>query len=280
MVLYIDVLVIINFIADYMLLLVTAKICAVYAPRWRLGLAAAAGAGYAAAAELAGGFLALTAMRIAAGLALVFIAFGAAKSYARLSLVFFAVSAGFAGAVFAASYTFGVNAVAGLLSSPTVFVLAAVFVLSYAVFSLVFSRTGREGGGTVSVTLRLGSRSAAFTALRDTGNSLSDPLTGKRVLVADMDKLSVLFPEEVRAELRGKRDMDPVELAARLNECSCGCVFRLVPYRAVGNGCGLLPAFKPDGILIDGRENGNYIVAMSPNEIGDGGAYSALIGAA
>ena len=45
--------------------------------------------------------------------------------------------------------------------------------------------------------------------------------------------------------------------------------FRLIPYTAVG-ASGLLPVFRPDGLLVDGREEKELLVAVSPSAAGEG----------
>ena len=49
-------------------------------------------------------------------------------------------------------------------------------------------------------------------------------------------------------------------------------------YSSLGEG--ILAAFKPEKLVIDGKINDTYIVAISPNEVGDGAGYTALMGAA
>ena len=44
---------------------------------------------------------------------------------------------------------------------------------------------------------------------------------------------------------------------------------RLIPFSALG-GSGLLPVFKPDSLLIDGREDRDRLVAISPKAAGAG----------
>ena len=101
-----------------------------------------------------------------------------------------------------------------------------------------------------------------LTALRDTGNSLRDPITGKPVLIVGADiaeKLTGLSPAALR---------DPVRTMGSLPG------LRLIPYRTVGN-TGFLLALRIPSVKIGNRQ-GSALVAFSPHILGSG--YQALTG--
>lgn len=56
--------------------------------------------------------------------------------------------------------------------------------------------------------------------------------------------------------------------------------FRLLPYRAVGVGSGMLLALKADAVKVGKTDYGSILVALSPTPVSDGGGYQALIGTA
>jgi hypothetical protein len=41
----------------------------------------------------------------------------------------------------------------------------------------------------------------------------------------------------------------------------------------------MLLAFKPDEIVIDGKNTAGMLLALSPNHVSENGTYSALLGA-
>ena len=131
-----------------------------------------------------------------------------------------------------------------------------------------------RGGELVRLELGLGGRSLSCTALRDSGNTLSDPLTGEPVLVARWQLAARLLPELglTRAQFE-----DPAALALRLAAARPGLRVRLIPYRAVGTDGGLLAALPLDRITEDGRPSPARLAAFSPTELSDGGAYEALL---
>ena len=101
------------------------------------------------------------------------------------------------------------------------------------------------------------------TALCDTGNMLSDPLTGRSVLV-------------VSSEVAHKLGVGKTQLDDPVGTVSNYPGYRLIPYHGVGGG-GLLLAKKYNNVRI-GDKTERVLVAFSPNEIGKGYGFQALIG--
>ena len=279
-VIYADTLFFFNLIINYVLLLVTAKICHSPARRLRFAAAAAFGAAYAVAVlypSLA--FLSSWAVKLAAGVAVALIAFGGQRAFIRQVLVFLAVTAAFGGAVFAGSLLFG--GTGRLSSSAVVRVLLPVFVISYAVLTLLFrlAARGRGPGGVVPLAVRSGSREIRLRALRDTGNSLVDPLTGRPVAIVGLNDIAPLFDTTVRRIVEQLRHASAVEVFEKLGREGFGSRFRLVPYSAVGVTGGMLLTYRPDAVEIGGKLSRGALLAVSPNSVSDSLSYAALVGA-
>ena len=139
---------------------------------------------------------------------------------------------------------------------------AAVLVLCFLGF-----RGGAASQELVEVELAKGEKSTALLALRDTGNTLRDPVTGQSVLVADHRSAAALLG------LTRQQLLSPVETVAS------GVVpgLRLIPYRAVGCAGGMLVAIRLDQVRI-GKWRGSTLVAFTPDGLGGNGAYRALTG--
>ena len=143
-------------------------------------------------------------------------------------------------------------------------VLAAAGVWCMCVFGFRGKVKGRE---FVTVNLSYGGRRRSLIALRDTGNTLKDPITGEAVLVAGADvanKLLGLTKEQLSA---------PIETVEK------GIIsgLRLIPYRAVGQPHGMLLAARMDEVMI-GKEKTGTLVAFAPQELGRNEGYQALTG--
>jgi stage II sporulation protein GA (sporulation sigma-E factor processing peptidase) len=290
-VVYVDSLFLINIVINYILLLVTAKICGAVTPRLRLLGGAALGALYAVAAVLPlPVFFVNLLIKIAVGILMVLIAFGGQARLLRLILVFFAVSAAFGGAVMASSLISGGSGIGEVRLSVSLKILILAFAVAYAILTLVFKRAARRrnhpggynrpgGSSIVALELRHGGRVIHMRALRDTGNALTDPLTGRPVIVAGVNDIRPLLAPETQRAVAGLRCKDAVGVMEELAGVDSTMRFHLIPYSAVGIAGGMLLAFKPDGILVDGKNKTGMLLALSPNSVSESGAYTALLGA-
>lgn len=265
-IIYIDRLFLLNLILDYLLLLCSARVCGVRLRRMRYFLSALFGAGFAAASIFpALSFLSLWPLKLAAGALMALIAYGSEERLLRCCLVFFAVSALFGGAVWAISLQSGGSGYSRLYIPVSMPVLVLSFGVIYALLSLVFRRSIKNADVSVSeVHLEFMGKSAELRALHDSGNSLFDPMTGSSVLIGSADTFSPLFPEFVEKF----KSPDCTEI---LTMPQFEGRLRLIPYSAVGTGSGLLAAFRPDRICVDGRERGDIIAAVSPTPVGGDG---------
>ena len=120
---------------------------------------------------------------------------------------------------------------------------------------------GTLGRHLVPVELALDGKRVHLTALLDTGNTLTDPLTGAKILVAG--------PEAARALL----GLGEEALRDPAGHFRTG--MRLIPCATVG-GQGLLLAVRCDAVRINGRSAGRW-VAFTPERF-PAGEYQALTG--
>ena len=282
-VVYIDALFLLNFVVDYLLLLCAGRLAGEVLHRGRLALGAALAGAYAAAVFLPGmGFLLHPLCKLAAAVLALLIGYGGSRRLLRVTLVFFAVSAAFAGGILALELLGG----RGLTLENGVFSSAMdlrLILLSaagcYVVITLLFQRSARHTAARqelVPAVLTLDGRRVTLTALVDTGNTLTDPATGRPVMVAEGEKVAGLFPSGQAPDEADLRD--PVAALERLSQAGFLGRCRLLPYQAVGVECGMLLSLRLDGARVGREDYGTLLVALSPNRLSDGGGYSALIG--
>lgn len=274
-VVYIDLLFLLNLTANYLLLLVAGRMCGRVLRRWLLALSAALGAAYACALFFPGlGWLGAAPCRVAAGVLMALAAYGTQKGLLRVTLCFFGASAALGGLVWAAELLGGHSLYLErgvLYSYVDLRLLLLLLALCYGLLSALTDRAFRHRGAElVAVTVRLGEATVRLTALRDTGNTLTDPVDNRPVLVAEGARCAALLPMALPLDR-------PVEALSLLGGAGVRG-WRLLPYRAVGVEQGLLLAVKADSVTV-GKENfGRLLVALSPTPVSDGGAYQALIG--
>lgn len=278
-VVYLDRIVVLNGIVDYLLLLSTAWLSGLPLRRRRLLLWAALGGVYAAAVFLPGlAVLGHPVLRVGMGLLM---ALGALRWRWRPVGVFFLLTAGLAGVVLALGTACGsVTGLAYKLYYADISWqgLIAVSIGFYAVLRLFMGQAARhKGGELLQITISVGGRTQVVTALHDTGNTLRDPVSGCPALVLERRAAESLWPPEVARVLA--EDTSPEEKMAKLHRIGCPVRFTLLPFRAVGTAAGLLLAARSDYIEVGGQRWPRTPVALSEQLISDGGGYHALWGA-
>ncbi len=266
-ILYLDTLFFVNFICDYFLLLCSAKCSSAEIRRIPIALAAALGGGYACLACLpAAAWLGNGVGKLSCGILLALISFGNQPQFFRSCLFFLCISALFGGIFSALSLS--VNGMAYLPIDGKV--MAVTFCAIYALLSVFFRRlpqTARQQ--THQIAIEFLGRTLSFTALRDTGNTLYDPITNTPVLVCGFDILQQLFPEI------SFQTHDPYTLFYILNDVDgCAGHLKLIPYETL-SGHGFFLAIRPNSVTVDGKPE-TMAIAFSPAKFSSQHTYQAI----
>ena len=277
MVVYVDIAFLLNCLTDGAALYVTGRLSGLPVRKRRLLAAVLLGGTYGALCVLPGwSGLASFLPQAAVAAGLVRLTFGKRGAFLRQLLLFFILSCALGGALVAGgrlleSGNGGLAALARL--DWRVFFLAGG--VCFAVLSVVFRGGARHAvaGQLCQCVLERRGRRAAFTALLDTGHTLTDGLTGRPVLTAYWTALEPLWTAEEREVLSR---LEQAGGPACLEELGGG--FRLLPYQAVGVSGGLLLCFQAERAVIGGNVIGPVTVALSPTAVSDGGGYAALWG--
>lgn len=254
MVIYLDLVMLLNFLVDFLLLLGTNRLAGFTAGGWRCALAALLGAVYSGACLLPGmQFLGSILWRsISLGLMGV-LAFGSTASALKRTGIFLLLTMAMGGAAL------GVGK-GNFLS----LVLCALLCLMLSVVSF-----GGQVGGREYVPLQISQdgRTVNLIALKDTGNTLRDPVTGEPVLVISGQiaaRLTGLTEEQLR---------HPLETLAAQPLSG----LRLIPYHSIGNGGSFLLGKRFSEVTIAGVRR-SALVAFAAEGLGKGECYQALTG--
>ena len=254
MLVYLDVVMLLNFLVDFLLILGTNRLTGYPPDLFRTAVASLLGSAYAAACLIPDCcFLGSILWRVVFLGLMAAVAFGWNQGAIRRGAVFLLLSMALGG------IASGVQA-----RHIPALVLCATLLWLLCRVGFGGSVVGRE---YVPVELNWQGRTIRLLALRDTGNTLRDPLTGEPVLVcgADVGEELLRLPQSAFA--------DP---AATMTNCDLTGL-RLIPYRAVGQPSGMLLALRLKDVKI-GRQKVSPMVAFAPQELAKGEGYRMLAG--
>lgn len=254
MTVYLDLVILLNFAVDLLLLLGTNRLSGYPLRTGRAAAAAAVGGVYAGVCVLPGfAFFGNLLWRIVSLACMGVIAFGISGSTVRRVVLFVLLSMALGGAATGMNEK---SLLGILLGAGGVFLLCAI---------------GFRGRLTdqvfVDVVLRYRGKEKKLTAMRDTGNTLKDPVTGESVLVVGSDVAKAFLGLTEEALLSPVTALETQTITG----------LRLIPYRSVGQPNGMLLALRMDEVII-GKEKAGTLVAFAPQNICGSEGYQALTG--
>lgn len=283
-VIYIDVLIFVNFIVNYFILLATQRICRQRAGTLRIFLADALASACSLAVFLPEtGAISGVLLRLAVSSAVVLTAFGfrSCKRFFSLLGGFFAVSFAYAGiclgiwAVFKPKGMIIKNDIVYFDVSPLLLICTSA--VCYVLLMLLKKHFSKDEGTSLEYTVEItiNGQTSSLKGFLDTGNMLYDCFSECPVIIAKKKYIhNSAIPNFSFAG--GEKGLKQLDGSVNLPENLKG--FRLIPYCVVGSK-GVLPAFKPDGVVIsDGKTEYKpdcCLVALSDEQTGE---WEALLG--
>ena len=277
---YIDLYLLVNVSMDFLCLMIAAVLLHRNAKRWRVLAAAVFGGLYAVAVLLLawGGILGIFS-DAAAMVAMCLIAFGkrnsTVASLLRLAAVVW-ISSLLLGGIMTALFSLlnRLDLPLDLLQADGLSVWT--FVLVSAVAGALTVKSGRWFGlsgkaKSAKVEVTLFGNTVVLRALVDTGNLLCDPVSGKSVIVAELDTLKPILPPQLA------RACECGDFSAYLKDHERARRVRLIPAdTATGNA--LLLAIVHDAVTVTvGNESfsSNHLIAPRRLHLSD---FDAVIG--
>lgn len=275
MIIYVDILVAVNWWVDYLLLLCVRRAGGSGVRGWRLALAALVGALSSLVLflpPLPAGVSLLCKLGGATLMVLEAFSYESTRLFFRRLLLLFGLSAGLAGLCgalyfFVAPAGFYVfNGVVYYAVPPLLLVgLTAVCYLLLRLYDR-WIRLRAPGGRAFTVSLSFDGQTVRVPCLYDSGNHLTEPFSGCPVLVVERGAVASLLP------LPNDMEELPVSTAAG---------WRVIPYDTLG-GSGLLPAFVPHRATVH-KKTGDVVLPRCYVAVCDRlgrGEYRGLLGSA
>ena len=131
------------------------------------------------------------------------------------------------------------------------------------------------------VEIKFDNNSITMDAFLDTGNELTDPISGCPVMVVEFDLIRPILPFEIQKIYLHGREEHLEDITRVMAESAWISRFCLVPYQTLGHSDGLLLAFRPDQVrvLTDGSwmEAGDTLIGIRNRKLSGSGEYHALI---
>lgn len=279
-VIYIDVLLCVNLLINYVILILEAKLLNLRIKRKRLILSALMGSFYSIFIFFDQINLLLSLfIKLLMSITIILIAYGFinTRSFVKSIVTFYFINFIFGGIIFCIWYfispkgIFIKNGIVYFDISPTFLILSTVVIyFSIKIYQYFLGESDLHNIVCDLEILNNGKTVKLFAKV-DTGNSLKEPFSNKPVIVAEYESLKDILPPEVKNYIQ-----DNVEdWTAKGKKTS---LLRVIPYSTV-SGEGLLPAFTPEKVTIK-YKNKTYIketfLAISKRNLflGD---YKALV---
>ena len=253
---YLDMLFLMNFIMDLLLIFVSADSLSIKVKLWRAVISAVFGAFLGVCFFVIDlSFISSFAASLLMGSVMIFIALGRCliKEFLKRLGILYLISAIFAGVSFFDMTMFDGGMIKNgifYFSSPRIILGAAVI---YFVLRLVTFRLKRRAASEYfDILLEYKGRTVKTRAMTDTGNGLRDPISKRPVMLVECDILKKLAGGECSA--------------ANLCEWIERERIRLIPYHTIDSE-GVLTGIVLDRAVIDGREIKNAIAAVSTKSL-------------
>lgn len=279
-VIYVDVLLLINLLVNFLMLSAATRLVGKKSRVWRVLLSSAIGAIYSLVilAPQMNALLSVT-LRISCFLLMLFVAFkiDTKKDFLRAAGGFFLANFVFAGIMLAVWFTFKPNgmiyqngAVYFDISAITLILTAAACYLIVRIISH-FIKKNAPDSHTATLKAIVDGKIAECTVLIDTGSALTEPFSAEPAIVCEYSLVEPILSDDVKKIVRGNFDGNIEYQNANI---------RFISFKSVG-GSGVLPSISADKILISFNktvfENQKVYIAIYNGSL-SGGEYRALVG--
>lgn len=250
MVIYIDILLIINLIINYFLLLCVKMLAKDEIKQRRIVLSSFFGALYSLIILMPDmGMIASNILKLTASAVMILLAFGRLKpkAFIKRFLYLYLVGSVFAGIMYAVYFLYtpiGMEMANGIvyfnISAVELLLLSAGIYLILSLVWKYFFSAPRDGKLCKIRITKNGKRTVVY-GLHDTGNSLVDSITGRPVMICSYRSVLPLIGENEKRFFGGEIErLEPPN--------------KIIPYNTLGTE-GLLPAFSPEKVeLYNGKE--------------------------
>ncbi|MEW6623153.1 MAG: sigma-E processing peptidase SpoIIGA [Bacillota bacterium] len=295
-IMYVDVLFLVNFIMDFTILWATSKFTGFTASIKRIFAASLFGAIYSVMLFIPSLQILSSSIliKILVSVVMVIITFYPIPSRKLLQALayFYLIVFAAGGAVFGCMYVLNSQAVDYPAMGPGVLHVTQVkyiWLLAALAAAVLFGKYGAKiikanffkSAVHVPAIICIGDIKIPIKTLVDTGNQLTDPLTGKPVMIAELETLASIIPPDVYNILQNQKDLDINTAVTTLAGTSLSSRIRLIPFNSIGKQRGMLVGIRPDHVFIVHNDKtakvSDIIVGLYNYRLSPKGLYKGLL---
>lgn len=293
-VVYIDIVFLVNFLMDYLLLWATARFTGFTSSLSKLIIGALIGTLYSLVVFYPALHHALALIyKIFFSAVMVFTAFYPlnVRNYLKALTYFYFLAFAAGGAMLGAIHLIDHEAhasvvVGGVIVGQSVqytFLVAAAgtLVLIALYGASILHRSILDSILYVPIVIRIGAKKIPLKALVDTGNNLKDPISGMPVIIAEFSAIADLLPQTVENILKNSEEPDINLLTEKLAESNLAKRIRVIPFTSIGRKKGMLVGIRPDEIFVIYRNNhiriSKAVIGIYHKRLSSRGDYRALL---
>ena len=281
-VIYIDILLGVNLFINYLLLCAARSISKSRAGKGRMLGGTLLATFYCLVIFLPDlPFFLLTVMKFLFAASIVAVTFGfvGPRIYIKNLLIFFFANFLFGGAMVAVWLMFTPPSM--LVTNGVMYInISALYMIitagvTYLILKLISMQAAKHApkDDLCKVKISVEGKSSELWALYDTGNRLTDVISGAPVMIAEYGEVEPILPEDAKLLYSGGGIADALGTSFETR-------YRVTPYQGFGGG-GLLPSFRAD--FIDVKKSAkekrleNVVVAVTQQKLSDG-EFRAIVG--
>lgn len=278
MIVYADILFMINFFSDYLAIYGTSKVTYIYTKMKRIILGALAGGIYSIFIfDERLSWLYCSFIKIFVSSVIIFISFGKInlKNYFKLILNFYIISFVMSGMIIFLSNIDGVFTMSDgfFLWDSNLFIIftgGLAAIISVVYFLKKLGRNNIKHKEKINVDIHMEGKNISVVGMMDSGNLLLEPINQYPVIIVDYNSIKEILSDDLKEYLKKGNT-----LTNNINRNYIHKI-RIIPYKTVGT-TSVLKGFKPDYIVINNKIIKDVVIAVSYDELFDNNEYNAIL---
>ncbi|WP_027339295.1 sigma-E processing peptidase SpoIIGA [Halonatronum saccharophilum] len=291
LVVYLDLLAIINLIMNYLIIWATAKLSELDYSIWRLLLTSIVGTLYTIMIVLPGfAYLNNIFFHFLISIIMILVAFAPLKREYFMKVVgyFYLITFVTAGAILALYNLTGgspLDSLAQVLNiSPDnmwIIIMGFLIIIIIGKFGwMLIQQRFLPDNFCVPIIINFNDCFLKVKALVDTGNQLEDPLTRVPVIVIEIEAMLDILPDKISSSFY-KHGLDFTSILDDMTDTPWSNRFRIIPFSSLGNENGMLVGFRPDKVTVVTKEEivttKRVIIALQNQKFDKDNSYQALL---